>query len=102
MEHYGYYELKTTFPGGSRRTHHNRDIIRTTKEQPCADCGVRYPSYVMDFDHVWGTKVEKVSDMALGSTEKLQEEISKCEVVCANCHRERTYQRGVDKPLPIV
>lgn len=34
----------------------HRRIVREAKSQPCADCGVRYPPYVMDFDHVRGPK----------------------------------------------
>jgi hypothetical protein len=26
-------------------------LIRRAKEKPCADCGLSYPYYVMDFDH---------------------------------------------------
>jgi hypothetical protein len=28
-----------------------RRIIRQAKDRPCSDCGSRYPTYVMDFDH---------------------------------------------------
>lgn len=47
----------------------------------------------MDFDHVRGSKVGNVSEM-LGSTSlaDLLMEIAKCDVVCANCHRLRTYR----------
>ena len=30
--------------------------VRAAKNVPCTDCGVRYPHYVMDFDHVRGVK----------------------------------------------
>jgi hypothetical protein len=47
----------------------------------------------MDFDHV-GEKTGEVSSFVYtSSTERLLDEASKCDVVCANCHRERTYQR---------
>jgi hypothetical protein len=29
-----------------------QDYIREAKRRPCADCGVEYPHFVMDFDHV--------------------------------------------------
>lgn len=40
-------------------------------------------------------KEDKVSTMIANhlSVEKIMEEINKCDVVCANCHRERTQQR---------
>jgi hypothetical protein len=62
---------------------------------PCADCGVKYPYYVMDFDHIPGfKKVGNISDLVKkGATKLLVEEIKKCELVCANCHRTRTHLR---------
>ncbi len=63
---------------------------------PCADCRVQYPSYVTDFDHIEakGKKVNTVSRIInSGSFKQIQEEIAKCELVCANCHRIRTYNR---------
>ena len=68
-----------------------REIFREAKSVPCMDCGVRYPAYVMDFDHR-GDKEALVSLLINQlSLVRLQIEIAKCDVVCANCHRERTY-----------
>jgi len=71
--------------------------IRQIKESsPCLDCGKKYPYYVMDFDHTNGEKEYNVSEM-IGSglsKSKIIKEINKCEIVCSNCHRERTYQRN--------
>jgi len=60
---------------------------------PCVDCGVSYPSYVMQFDHIVDGKRGNVADMARSgfSLENIQAEIDKCELVCANCHAERTH-----------
>lgn len=72
-----------------------RGLIRTVKERPCADCGVQYPYYVMDLDHARGDKILNMAvTVARGfSDEEILAEIAKCDVVCANCHRERTFQR---------
>ena len=71
-----------------------RALLRTLKEQPCADCGITYPYYVMDFDHVDGDKEMTVSSIVnRGGTARLLAEVAKCEVVCANCHRIRTWSR---------
>lgn len=70
-------------------------MIHAIKEKtPCADCGTRYPYYVMDFDHREGeVKQFDVARAArLGSNAALKE-IKKCDVVCSNCHRERTHKR---------
>ena len=58
------------------------------------DCGKQYSYYVMDLDHVRGEKICNVSLMvSMGfSDEEIIEEIAKCDVVCSNCHRERTYR----------
>jgi hypothetical protein len=70
---------------------------------PCKDCGCLYPPYVMDFDHLFAeTKLFSVSQMANRgfSYEKIFEEIAKCELVCSNCHRERTHQRKTTQTKP--
>lgn len=74
----------------------SRKWIRELKEsKPCLDCGVTYPWYVMDFDHVSGEKDGNVSAMIARkvSKQKILDEIAKCELVCANCHRARTFSR---------
>lgn len=70
----------------------NREIVYAAKDIPCADCGQRYPPYVMDFDHTGDNKEFNVSARYI-ATSRLLAEIAKCEVVCANCHRERTWVR---------
>ena len=72
----------------------NKLIVWAAKSVPCADCGRRYPPYVMDFDHVRGSKVGNISHLKVRSTSAaLLAEIAKCEVVCANCHRIRSHER---------
>ena len=79
-----------------------RAIIRAAKDIPCTDCHRQYPYYVMDLDHVRGTKVINLGlAIARGYSERaIHEEIAKCDVVCANCHRERTYQRKQSEKTP--
>lgn len=73
-----------------------RDQINELKDVPCADYGGRFDSVVMDFDHVRGKKLFNIA-VAVGTQKgrlKILAEIEKCEVVCANCHRLRTKERG--------
>jgi hypothetical protein len=58
---------------------------------PCVDCGeARWQ--VLEFDHVRGEKLGSISNMLHRfRLETIIEEIAKCEVRCANCHRIRTY-----------
>jgi L-lysine 2,3-aminomutase len=47
----------------------------------------------MDFDHT-GVKTGEVSSFVFTySTDRLLAEVKLCDVVCANCHRKRTYRR---------
>lgn len=71
----------------------NRDYVRKLKESaPCTDCRQKYPYYVMQFDHL-GDKERNVADMMQFPRARLEAEIQKCEIVCANCHAVRTYTR---------
>lgn len=73
-----------------------REFLIKVKDVPCADCKVKYPFYVMDFDHQnVKDKVQEVSYMFTRnwSLDKIRLEVEKCEVVCANCHRIRTYRK---------
>lgn len=66
-------------------------IIEYLKVHPCVDCG-ETDIRVLDFDHVIGIKTYAVARL-LGyhsTTNKLELEIAKCEVRCANCHRKKT------------
>lgn len=72
-----------------------RDYVRQKKDQPCADCGIKYPYYVMQFDHMRDKEYHISTLVNSNNLKKLDAELAKCEVVCANCHAERTYQRGV-------
>ena len=71
-----------------------RELIQSFKDKPCVDCGVKYPYYVMDFDHKEGElKNFNLATSAYKDLRRVQEEMCKCDLVCANCHRERTHQR---------
>jgi hypothetical protein len=82
----GYYADRN-----ARRRKLFAQIIRDAKNVPCMDCGRYYPPCVMDFDHR-GDKKFSIGNVANASSEAdLRNEISKCDVVCANCHRIRTH-----------
>jgi hypothetical protein len=60
------------------------------------DCGMvnlEHPE-IFDFDHVRGEKVANISALVTkGPVADLITELAKCDVVCACCHRIRTYTR---------
>ena len=76
-----------------RRRRKHVEIIRKAKSLPCADCRREFPFYVMEFDHVRGEKREHLARMATLGISAILKEIAKCDVVCANCHKERTWRR---------
>ena len=71
------------------------DFVISLKQKPCMDCGVQYPHYVMDFDHrdrkTKLTSINRMINFHSYAKNKILEEIEKCDLVCANCHRIRTY-----------
>ena len=73
----------------------NREyVLNVLRANPCADCGTR-DHRVLEFDHVRGKKLGNISNMVKGySIARIQAEIDKCEIVCANCHRIRTGARS--------
>ena len=61
----------------------------------CADCGWNEWARGLDWDHVREPKVATIAVM-IGRTDPWVDvlaEMTKCEVVCANCHRLRTCER---------
>lgn len=71
----------------------NKAWLRKLKEQPCFDCGVEYPYYVTDYHHLDPTLKTMSVGRALVTIgrKKVEEEIAKCILLCANCHREREH-----------
>jgi hypothetical protein len=59
---------------------------------PCVDCG-ESDIVVLEFDHVRGVKERNISDMCRRAfrVDRLAEEMTKCDVRCANCHRRKTF-----------
>jgi hypothetical protein len=78
----------------SRQTYWiRRAKLDALKDRPCTDCHRLYPPYVMQFDH--RVKSEKKFNIAAafyhGPWSEVLAEIEKCDLVCANCHAERTW-----------
>lgn len=74
-----------------------RALVNALKENPCTDCGQTYPFYVMQFDHLRDKSDNVGRLVGIGASDKkILDEVAKCELVCANCHAERTYRRRLD------
>jgi hypothetical protein len=69
-------------------------LIEFFETHPCADCGEDDP-VVLEFDHAGAEKTFNIGQALRDRRwQRVLEEIAKCEVVCANCHRRRTARRG--------
>ena len=95
---------KKYYENNKRKSHDARNELRKKqrvlckklvwdylKDHPCVDCGESDP-VVLEFDHVRGVKAYNICNMrAQGySLVTLMDEISKCVIRCANCHKRKT------------
>jgi len=78
----------------AKRREKVRDYLIQTKSVPCLDCSKMYPHYVMEFDHL-GDKDFTIGEFRVHgfALNRIKAEIAKCEIVCSNCHKERTWKR---------
>lgn len=88
----------------SKRVQHTRAIIDDLKHGPCKDCGRKFNPWQMDFDHRDEEQKEHdishmIKPMKL-SLDRILEEIAKCDLVCACCHRQRTHDRSEVRKSP--
>lgn len=96
-----YYLLKAKKRNEKIRLVLRRYMWDYLKAHPCVDCGEKDP-VVLEFDH-FRDKLTAVSGLIrYASLSTLQNEIEKCEIRCANCHRRKTaIQFGWYKNLPL-
>jgi hypothetical protein len=71
----------------------NRALVLAAKSGPCMDCGGVFHYSVMDLDHVRGEKRFALALAGHYSKAVVEAEIAKCDLVCSNCHRMRTFKR---------
>lgn len=78
----------------AKRLLSRRLFIQAAKNKPCFDCKGLFNSWQLDFDHREPTKKSFTIGANTGlALVRLQTEINKCDVVCANCHRNRTHRK---------
>jgi len=85
---------------GAQKRYRNkkRSEVQDIKDKtPCFDCGIQYPYYVMQFDHLpeFEKKFNIAKQINSATRKQLFAEMEKCEVVCANCHAERSWNRQI-------
>ena len=69
-------------------------LIEFFRNHPSVDCAESDP-VVLGFDHFSDKPFNIGSGLPYRNWQSILEEIAKCEVTCANCHRRRTARRGV-------
>lgn len=67
-------------------------VVDFLSKRSCVDCGERDP-LVLEFDHLANKKFNIAKGLRNRSWQAIVDEIAKCDVVCANCHRRRTALR---------
>jgi hypothetical protein len=79
------------------RDRRNKNIAylqQIKQDSGCVDCGEKYPYFVLDFDHVRGEKRGNLGQLVRQATlVDIKAEVTKCDIVCSNCHRFRTWNR---------
>lgn len=96
--------MKTGGPAGKRLARTAAGVLRALKRRSrCVDCKVRHPYFLLDLDHLRDKTLalSRLVSSAL-SMRTLRAELAKCEVVCANCHRARTFMRRFDAADPTL
>jgi hypothetical protein len=68
-------------------------LVAYLREHPCVDCGEGDP-VVLEFDHLRDKEFGIGNGFRDRNWQSVLDEMAKCEVVCANCHRRRTAKRG--------
>jgi hypothetical protein len=67
-------------------------LIEYLKAHPCVDCGELDP-LVLEFDHLGDKSFDIGRCLPYRRWQDILDEIAKCDVVRANCHRRRTTKR---------
>ncbi len=90
LENKSYYIKKAKINRKNAQVRLREFLFNYKKDHPCIDCGETDP-IVLEFDHLHN-KSDGLASMVTRafSLRIIIEEIAKCEVVCANCHRKRT------------
>ncbi|MEK6208432.1 MAG: hypothetical protein AABM32_12420 [Chloroflexota bacterium] len=73
----------------------HRNLLAESRTVPCLDCGRTFPFFVMQFDHRDPSEKKYMVSQMVGRVgrDTILAEVAKCDVVCTNCHRDRSYLR---------
>lgn len=92
-KHYEKNKIKYIEKAKKNSEKYRKQYYEWLSNKSCADCGIS-DIRVLEQDHIDGKSYNISSKVGSVSLDYLMEELNKCEVVCANCHRIRTAERG--------
>lgn len=84
----------------NRRYENMLRIVQYLIDNPCIDCGQDDP-LLLEFDHVRG-KNFNITNRLGRDWKTISQEISLCEVRCANCHKRKTAERKMSLRIQCV
>jgi hypothetical protein len=98
VQNTAYYLRKARKRNNEVKKRNQDRILAYLASHSCVDCG-ESDWVCLQFDHVRGRKLRTIAVMVgTYEWERIEEEIAKCEVRCANCHQRKTAkQRGYYK-----
>jgi len=84
-------EWDSCSPSEQRRLVNVAYVARYKLERGCDNCGYDEKSQSLDLHHTDPkNKLDRISNLVRKSRETIDSEISKCSVICANCHRQKS------------
>jgi len=84
----------------SKRGQHHRKLIQRWKGlKGCSSCGYKEHYAALQLDHVDPSTKDPLMKSKRGlnykwSKDRIKKELSKCQVLCANCHSIKTFEEG--------
>lgn len=66
-------------------------FVARAKDGPCEICGVQYPFWQMDFDHIHSKRSNLAGASRYMKEAEILAEIEKCRLLCGLCHRAYTF-----------
>ena len=94
-KHYLKHKESTLKRNNERRQKNKQHIINYKKNSKCIICGeTRW--WVLDFHHRdYSEKTDEVGNMWINyGIDNIVKEIDKCDIICANCHRDIHYRQN--------
>jgi hypothetical protein len=103
LRHYRKYRDKCNESARKRAAERLKFMQDFKESNGCTDCKQSFPHYILEFDHrPPHTGRGPVNQLYGRCWEVLLTEIEKCDVVCANCHRIRTWKRRQEKLSSLI